>query len=1064
MPDLRDQLQTTLSGSYTLERELTGGGMSRVFVANDDRLDRPVVVKVLSPDLAAGISAERFEREIKLAASLQQANIVPVLSAGDTNGLPFYTMPYVEGESLRARLGKLPPLSTTEVLRILGDVARALQYAHERGIVHRDIKPDNVLLSGGTAVVTDFGIAKALSAARTTSDSATITQLGTSIGTPAYMAPEQAAGDPDVDHRVDIYAFGCMAYELLAGRPPFHNRTPQRVLAAHMGEAPESLAELRPDVSPSLADLVMRCLAKDSASRPSNAADLIRLLDAVTSGGMPAMPAVLLGGPGMLRKALVIYALSFVAVAILAKTAIVGIGLPDWVYPGSLIIMALGLPIILWTGYVQRVTRRAITTTPTYTPGGSVSMAHGTMATMAMKASPHMSWSRTAKGGVLALSAFVVLIAAFMTLRAMGIGPFGSLLASGALKAREPILLTDFTSTNGDSALGRVVSDAVRAGLNESSVMSLVSPAEIAASLQRMKRAPNSRVDMAVARQMAERDGIKAIADGEITQIGTSYVVAVRLVTADSGKELVSYRATAKDAQGLISASDELARKLRAKVGESLRRVQNAPSLERVTTGSLEALRKYSDGVRAADAYDNVKAVRALREAVAIDPSFGSAWRRLGAAMGNLGLPRSSVDSVLQRAYELRDRMSEHERDIAVAYYYGSGPGHDRAKAIATYESMVARGDSAGSLNNLALAYQSRREYARAETLFARGVESVPTSQLRWMNLVTTYMFDGRFRQADSVLTEVIHRFPGSASPRQLATGLWRDRGELERVARAIDSSRRAPPDPNDPSWALHIAAGLASERGQLRLSRSLRAQALALDSSVGRTPSPLREAANRVHTAHGAHLPVEQEVRALEAALSRWPLERMPVVERPYTAVAAALALGGRTDRARQVLARFDAEVKDTAFKRAAGPDVHSTLAALALAERRWSDAASEFRKSDSLPDGPAHACAHCLPLTLLYVFSTAGMTDSALAAFESYKRTSFGGRALKGPDMSLGAWGYEILAHLYEEKGDAVKAAEYYRIFIELWRNADPELQPRVADAQRRLAKLIKLDRPKG
>ncbi len=279
MSDLRAQLQSTLGDGYTLERELGGGGMSRVFVARENALGREVVVKLLSPERAASLSAERFAREIKLAAALQDPHIVPVLTAGTTSeGLPYYTMPFVRGDSLRARLvvGAVP---VTEALGILRNSAQALAYAHERGIVHRDIKPENVLLSRGTAVVTDFGIAKALSASSTKAEGNTLTSLGTSIGTPAYMAPEQALGDANTDARADLYAWGVVAYELLAGAHPFAARTtPQAMVAAHISEAPAPLDAARLGVPHDVAALVMQCLEKDPAKRPPSADTLLTRL------------------------------------------------------------------------------------------------------------------------------------------------------------------------------------------------------------------------------------------------------------------------------------------------------------------------------------------------------------------------------------------------------------------------------------------------------------------------------------------------------------------------------------------------------------------------------------------------------------------------------------------------------------------------------------------------------------------------------------------------------------------------------------------------------------------
>lgn len=280
---LHDDLQAALGAAYTLDRELGGGGMSRVFLANEARLGRKVVIKVLSPELAAGVSGERFEREIRVAAQLAHPSIVPLLAAGDANGLPFYTMPFVEGESLRALLVAKGPLSLHEIAEILRDIARALAYAHERGIVHRDIKPENVLLASGAAVVTDFGIAKAISASRTDAGEATLTHAGTSIGTPSYMAPEQALGDPATDARADIYAFGCVAFELLTGASPFHGRPIHKLLAAHMSERPPEVTSLRPDCPPSLAEFVMRCLEKDPDQRPQSALEVLPALETVTT-------------------------------------------------------------------------------------------------------------------------------------------------------------------------------------------------------------------------------------------------------------------------------------------------------------------------------------------------------------------------------------------------------------------------------------------------------------------------------------------------------------------------------------------------------------------------------------------------------------------------------------------------------------------------------------------------------------------------------------------------------------------------------------------------------------
>lgn len=285
---LSERLQETLGEGYRVTRELGGGGMSRVFVAEETELGRRVVVKVLPPDLGAGLNVERFRREIQLAARLQHPHIVPLLSAGARDGLLYYTMPLIEGETLRARLARAGELPVAEAVRILRDVADALEYAHANGVVHRDIKPENILLSGHHALVTDFGVSKALSSA---TGEQSLTSIGVALGTPAYMSPEQATADPNTDFRTDVYALGVLGYELLAGRPPFTGTTPQQILSAHVTETPVAVTQHRASISPLLASLLMRCLEKKPADRWQSAQEIRVQLESLGTPSQGTQPA-----------------------------------------------------------------------------------------------------------------------------------------------------------------------------------------------------------------------------------------------------------------------------------------------------------------------------------------------------------------------------------------------------------------------------------------------------------------------------------------------------------------------------------------------------------------------------------------------------------------------------------------------------------------------------------------------------------------------------------------------------------------------------------------------------
>ena len=1058
MDDLLPRLQRAFSATHDFERELGGGGMSRTYLATERALNRPVVIKVLAPELLAGVSVERFKREVLLAAQLQHPHVVPVLSSGDAEGLPWFTMPYVDGDSLRHRIAS-GPVGVAEAVGILRDVSRALAFAHGRGVVHRDIKPDNVLLSEGSATVTDFGIAKAINAARTTGPNATLTQAGMSIGTPTYMAPEQAAGDPATDHRADLYSFGVMAFELLAGRPPFTGTSPARVLAAQMSDPPPPIRELRPDLPAALADVIMACLAKEPASRPQTAAEISRVLESVLSSGTAtAAPAILQGGPMSLAKALGFWALGAITVMSLTYAATVSVGLPDWALPAAAATMLAGIVAIGVTAYVQRVSRQRYMRTPTLTPGGGA-MPMGTMATIALKASPHLSWRRTWLGGASAVVAFVLLLGGFMTARAKGIGSMGSLIGKGTLAENDRLILADFKSPAGDTTLGVTITEALRADLSQSKTVRVLSRANVRDVLRLMRRPVDAGVDLGLAREVATREGIKAIVEGEVVSLGSGYVVAARLLATQDGAELGTFRETATNSDALLGAVERLSRELREKVGESFKDIRAAAPLERVTTSSVDALKQYVQGMRAIEERNDLATgVPLLEEAIRLDTNFAMAYRKLGQSLGNAsGARRQRVMSLIAKAYELRDRLSESERLLTTASYWSSGPREDIRQAIMALESLAERDSSYfPAFNNLAVQQSAIGDFASAETNYRRAIALEPTIAIGWTNLAVVLVNQGRLKAVDSLSVEAAKALgPDSDVPQRVKS--WALTG-LDQIPASDSLARtvlaRFGDRPNTRVWFSQTLGITEGVRGRLRESDRYYAQADSARKLQGIDGDPLAVALYAAGDRAFFRNDVSGARRAATEALTRYPLDAIAEADRDYGNWGWELHIAGAIDAAKDMERRL-AQRYAQSNRRVDARQLARLRAGIALDERRYTDAIEGLNAAiAAFPE----ASVGLYGPTLAEAYQKNNQPDSAIAVLNRYLASTTPAR-INNTGIRYNAWSLQRLGDLYEAKGDNPRALDAYEQFVALWKDADPELQPMVRDVRARIDRLRRL-----
>ncbi|MEE8134818.1 MAG: serine/threonine-protein kinase, partial [Gemmatimonadales bacterium] len=485
-----DSIKAALADRYALAREIGAGGIETVYLAEDLKHHRKVAVKVLKPELAAVVGPERFLREIEIAAQLQHPHVLPLYDSGEADGFLYYVMPFVDGEALSVKLAREGALPVAEATKIIREVADALAYAHDRGVVHRDIKSDNVMMSGGHAVVMDFGVAKAVSAA---TETAGLTATGMAIGTPSYMAPEQATADPNADHRADIYALGVVAYEALAGRLPFDAPTPQSVLAAHITDTPDPVTRYRPSIPEPVAAVVMHCLEKLPADRYQHVREVQHALEVVGTPGAgttPVQVAPPVASPAPTRVA-VIYAAVAIVVLAIVYGIVMALGLPTWVISGAVVLTIIGMPIMLVSAHAERADA------PT----------SGVMGWLTRR--------RAIMGGVAAFGALALVTAGYTTMRTMGIGPVGTLMASGVVEDQEQIILSDFVDRTGDSTLAYAVTEAFRVDLSQSRSVTLVQSSQLENAFARMGREVPDVLTAEVAREVAMREGIKAVVTGE---------------------------------------------------------------------------------------------------------------------------------------------------------------------------------------------------------------------------------------------------------------------------------------------------------------------------------------------------------------------------------------------------------------------------------------------------------------------------------------------------------------------------------------------------------------------